>query len=421
MTDLTAIRGRAEAGNARAQYELAAHLSAGGRRDEAAHWLRSAAKLGEPDALYTLATQQVGSASGINEAHRLLIAASAKSSAAAKRLLSVLYANEYIANFSWRDAIELTIDAARLGDPVALRDIAMLLCWIDENDARIEAVLRVAAQRDAAAAAVYVRRWLLERGGVDRAFASQLLVHLKQIGYPNAQALNAELNEKDLKENSSTPKSLPGVDWATLNSLLKDWRPIIRESQALAPSVHLIKNVAPPEICECVIAVAAQRLTPSSTVDPRTGKRRRDDYRTSLTACIGPVDQDMTQCAINIALAEIAGTRPENSEFLSVLYYKPGQEYKPHFDWLPVEKTNDSSGQRTKTALLYLNDAYSGGETRFLELDLSIKGAVGDVLAFSNVDEAGNPDMTSRHAGEPVIDGAKWIGSKWFRERKYNF
>ena len=123
----------------------------------------------------------------------------------------------------------------------------------------------------------------------------------------------------------------------------------------------------------------------------------------------------------NRRLAALAGEPKDHGEFLGVLNYNQGQEYRPHSDWLPPGNELERSGQRVATTLIYLNDDYEGGETHFLEPDLKFKGATGDVLAFRNVTATGDPDNESRHAGLPVTSGAKWLGSKWFREKPYTF
>ena len=124
---------------------------------------------------------------------------------------------------------------------------------------------------------------------------------------------------------------------------------------------------------------------------------------------------------LNQRIAQYADQSEETGEFLSVLRYASGQEYRPHFDWLPEGSEHARSGQRVATALVYLNDDYEGGETHFLTPDTTLRPAAGDLILFRNVDETGAPDQTSRHAGLPVTAGAKWLASKWFRERMYEF
>ena len=65
-------------------------------------------------------------------------------------------------------------------------------------------------------------------------------------------------------------------------------------------------------------------------------------------------------------------------EPLQILRYQPGQEYRPHFDWLDV------GNRRVMTALIYLNDDYEGGETAFTKTGLKVKGRTGDVIIFKS-------------------------------------
>ena len=119
-------------------------------------------------------------------------------------------------------------------------------------------------------------------------------------------------------------------------------------------------------------------------------------------------------------MARLADTPYENGESLMVLRYRPGEEYRPHHDFLgPNEPDLKTRGQRFRTALLYLNDGYEGGETHFLSPDVKVAGKTGDVVVFDNVDEKGAPDVSARHAGRPVTRGEKWLATLWLRDRPY--
>jgi hypothetical protein len=213
------------------------------------------------------------------------------------------------------------------------------------------------------------------------------------------------------------------LNWGEIAAMLKSSAlPAFSGKRLLAePDVQIFQNAVPAELLDYVIAQSAPRLAPSTTVDSRDGSTRRDAYRTSLTAILGPVDQDLAIIAVNRRIAAIAGVEHQNAEFLSVLRYAPGDEYRPHFDWLPPGPDFDRGGQRVRTALLYLNDDYWGGETHCLAPDIKVRGMPGDLLVFSNILKDGSGDKASRHAGLPVIDGNKWLGSTWFRERRYQF
>ncbi len=416
---------RAEAGDARAQYALAAKLSRDGRAAEADHWLKSAAKSGEPDALYTLATRELQSKGGVPEAVRLLEAAAG--SAAAARLLAVLYAEGLGVERDFLRARGIVFEAARRGDPAAMREIAGLLFLRDVLDADAAALIAAAAQRDPVAGAVYVRR-AVENRPTDEGFVRLILQRLKSMKYPRTDELARGLERRnpDSSRTSATAQEDFQTErfWGRIEEKVDkplDGRPNL-ETLSASPYVQVARAAVPSEMLDYVIAIAAQRLQPSMTFDPTTGAARVDPHRKSATATLGPVDQDLAIVELNLRLAQIAGVDSLQGEFLSVLRYVPGDEYKPHFDWIPP--TSDDfgrGGQRVRTALLYLNDDYEGGETQFLSGGLTFKGAPGDVLVFSNVLPDGAADQSSRHAGLPVKSGVKWLGSKWFRERAYDF
>lgn len=418
--DLKALHARAGQGDARAQYLLAAALSRAGDRRGADRWLQSAARLGEPDAGYTLATRRLQTAQGAAEAAALLTASASAGSLSAKRLLAVLHAEGLGVETNERQAAAFVLQAAEAGDPAAMREAAMLLLLHDPGDQDGAQLLRRAALRDAVAGAAFVR-WAIEARS-EIAFASEALAKLKAARYPTAHFLESKLAQVEPAALREAGQS--GLDWSGIAerfSLKSGWSPPEAALLCAAPRARVFRAVFSPVVCEYVIAVAAQRLAPSTTFDPATGKTRQDAYRTSLTATLGPVDLDLALISINRRIAQVAGRPCENGEFLSVLRYAPGQEYRPHFDWLPQGEDFERGGQRVTTALIYLNDDYGGGETHFQTPGVNFKGAAGDMLVFENALLDGAPDKASRHAGLPVASGAKWLGSKWFREKKYNF
>ncbi len=73
-------------------------------------------------------------------------------------------------------------------------------------------------------------------------------------------------------------------------------------------------------------------------------------------------------------------------------------------------------GQRVATQLLYLNTAFSGGETRFDRAGLVIKPERGMCMLFHNVKPDHNVDPLTRHTGVAVDAGVKWLLSRWIRE-----
>ncbi|KAF8377622.1 hypothetical protein HHK36_031004 [Tetracentron sinense] len=82
--------------------------------------------------------------------------------------------------------------------------------------------------------------------------------------------------------------------------------------------------------------------------------------------------------------------------------------------------------------LLYLSDVKEGGETMFpfesgLNMDvgydykkcigLKVKPRQGDGLLFYSVFANGTIDQASLHGSCPVIEGEKWVATKWIRDQ----
>ena len=218
------------------------------------------------------------------------------------------------------------------------------------------------------------------------------------------------------------PKAATEEDWRAAKNLLADppvgILPLARQLSA-RPAVWTIEGLFREEECDYVVGLAAPLCKPSKVHDPVTGAPVASVRRTSGTATISPVDSDLVLYCLGLRVAAAARLPVNNAEMLSVLRYAPGEEYKSHVDYIaPSAETAEdlrANGQRIKTALVYLNEDYRGGETFFLSAGLKLKGKMGDGAVFSNVDEAGRPDTSTVHAGLPVTQGVKWLASTWFR------
>lgn len=168
--------------------------------------------------------------------------------------------------------------------------------------------------------------------------------------------------------------------------------------------------------CDFLIDTAMPALEPSNVFDPETGEQRPNPVRTSDAAGFPLVAEKPAIHALCRRLAAASGTHVAQGEPLQVLRYRPGQEYRPHFDAI-----NNADNQRTFTFLVYLNEDFEGGETCFLTPDIKVKGGKGDGLLFRNADSAGRLDPNSRHAGLPVTAGEKFLASRWIRARPLEY
>ncbi len=181
------------------------------------------------------------------------------------------------------------------------------------------------------------------------------------------------------------------------------------------PHIELILGLFSPAECRYIQLIAQPWLEPAM-IYAVSGEWMRDPHRDSDNMVIAPMTEDLVIHAINRCIAAASGTEVTWGEPLHVLRYAPGQQYRPHHDahaFGPVEQ------RRIATALLYLNDAYEGGETQFPELGIKIRGGIGDLLLFHNLDDAKLPDMRMIHAGLPITSGEKWLATRWIRGADY--
>ncbi|MBO9714821.1 2OG-Fe(II) oxygenase [Sphingomonas sp.] len=162
--------------------------------------------------------------------------------------------------------------------------------------------------------------------------------------------------------------------------------------------------------CEYLTIISEPCFQPSMVIDG--GRDVRDPIRTSDGSTMHWLIEDPAVHALNRRIAGITGTHTSQGESLHVLRYRVGQQYRRHFDWVGNEN------RRIQTALIYLNDAYDGGETEFNKVGLKVRGQPGDVLVFRNAGADGMLDKLTEHAGLPVTRGTKYLATRWIRERR---
>lgn len=182
-----------------------------------------------------------------------------------------------------------------------------------------------------------------------------------------------------------------------------------------APEITRFAGLFSAEECAWLAAAAEPMLEPAVVVEPGTGRQVRDPVRVCDSAGFPWPLENPALHALNRRLAAASGTAPEQGEPLQVLRYRPGGEYKPHFDAIP-----SFANQRRATFLVWLNEDYEGGETFFPTPGLRLKGRAGDAILFRNTGADGRRDPAAAHAGLPVRRGEKLIASRWIRERTFD-
>jgi prolyl 4-hydroxylase len=175
-----------------------------------------------------------------------------------------------------------------------------------------------------------------------------------------------------------------------------------------------------PEECAGLIALIDRERIPSELLAPSEDP----EFRTSESCNLDP-DHPLVQ-QIEDKITDLLGIAPEHGETIQGQRYAVGQQFKPHHDFFHVEQAywpemERSGGQRTWTAMVFLNAPESGGQTAFPETGIKVAPRPGNLLTWNNLDAKGEPNPATLHQGCPVTAGAKYIITKWYRERPWTF
>jgi prolyl 4-hydroxylase len=198
-----------------------------------------------------------------------------------------------------------------------------------------------------------------------------------------------------------------------------------REVQVLThmrnPRVIVFGGLLSGDECDEIVDLARQRLARSETVKLDTGASEVNSARTSEGMFFGRGENPV--CArIEARIAALLNWPLENGEGLQVLRYRPGAEYKPHYDYFDPSQPGTPSilkrgGQRVASLVMYLNTPARGGATTFPDVNLEVGPVKGNAVFFSY--DRPHPMTRTLHGGAPVLEGEKWVATKWLREGRF--
>lgn len=206
------------------------------------------------------------------------------------------------------------------------------------------------------------------------------------------------------------------------------------------PRAFVYRGFLSHEECDHLVFLAKSELGRSAVADNDSGDSAVSEVRTSSGMFI-PKGKDAIITRIEDKLAAWTFLPKENGEDTQVLKYKHGQKYDPHFDFFQDKVNIVRGGHRTATVIMYLSDVGGGGETVFpsAEVDsrrrintkddtlsdcakkgVAVKPKKGDALLFFSLTPGAMTDSHSLHAGCPVIEGEKWLATKWIHVKSFD-
>jgi prolyl 4-hydroxylase len=165
-----------------------------------------------------------------------------------------------------------------------------------------------------------------------------------------------------------------------------------------------------------------EKIDEGSYPSPLFDKEKYEDVRTSYSCNLNAWDPLIME--VDRRIADLLGIDRIHGEPLQGQRYQEGQRFREHADFFYIDEPywaeyEPHGGQRTWTAMIYLNEPGAGGATRFKLLDFQVEPKVGRILIWNNMALDGGPNPWTLHEGMPVESGTKYIVTKWYRERNF--
>ncbi len=189
------------------------------------------------------------------------------------------------------------------------------------------------------------------------------------------------------------------------------------------PYVALIENFLSDTECDMLIELSRPRLAPSTVINYDAEKGSSNTGKTikerSSQGMFFRRSEQLLISEIEERISKLTHWPVIYGEGIQVLNYLPGGEYKAHHDYFDLERlgrpTEPQLGhQRVGTLIMYLNEPVAGGGTEMTDIKFTAVPKKGAALFFNYP----TPDTTTLtlHAGLPVLEGEKWIATKWLRD-----
>ncbi|MCF8206703.1 MAG: 2OG-Fe(II) oxygenase [Methylotenera sp.] len=184
------------------------------------------------------------------------------------------------------------------------------------------------------------------------------------------------------------------------------------------PRVVVFGDLLSDDECDGIIALASKRLARSETVASSSDGSEVNAARTSEGMFFERCETELIR-RVESRIATLLRWPLDHGEGLQVLRYRPGAEYQPHYDYFEPGHVSTPNilkrgGQRVATLVIYLNTPAAGGSTIFPDIGLDVAPVKGNAVFFSY--DRPHPSTQTLHGGSPVIDGEKWVATKWLRQ-----
>ncbi|MDB5704680.1 MAG: hypothetical protein JWN66_1796 [Sphingomonas bacterium] len=220
-----------------------------------------------------------------------------------------------------------------------------------------------------------------------------------------------------LAKKPGGPSPVRKLAGETVSRRLDD-NPAVTRAKIDAAQVYYHPDFLNPAQCTALIRAIDSDRRPSTLLSESGDSAFRTSESCDLdrwSPIVRPIDE---------SIAALLGVDPAFGETLQGQRYAPGQQFRAHHDFFNEAQhywpaMNATGGQRTWTAMVYLNHVEEGGATWFPQAGFRVAPKRGLLLAWNNMNPDGSPNPFTLHEGTPVVRGTKYIVTKWFRERSW--
>lgn len=262
-----------------------------------------------------------------------------------------------------------------------------------------------------------------------------------QIGHPSEQILAAMIGSgwdesiarqalartlgqaATLTAQAGATPGLPEPALSRLTAEIDAGDRIVKVVMALRqPRVVVFADLLSHEECDAIMAAAGKRLSRSETVATAADGSEVNAARTSDGMFFERCESELIR-RVEARIASLLRWPLDHGEGLQVLRYRPGAEYQPHYDYFEPGHASTPGilkrgGQRVGTLVMYLNTPQAGGATIFPDVGLDVAPVKGHAVFFSY--DRPHPSTQTLHGGAPVLEGEKWVATKWLRQGVFN-
>ena len=225
----------------------------------------------------------------------------------------------------------------------------------------------------------------------------------------------AEINAREFDPNND-PAKLARIGAHVTKRL--NANPLVQQVEHTDAQLYLYQGFLSAADCKTLVAKIDADAVPSTLYKGT----EQVGFRTSYSCHLNRWDAFIAR--IEARMSDVLGIDNSFAETMQGQRYAVGQEFKSHHDFFHPSQSywlqeGPAGGQRSWTAMIFLNEPEEGGATEFPHLGLGIRPQTGMMLMWNNVNLDGSLNYKTLHTGTPVTKGVKHVITKWYRQNDW--